>query len=211
MTLSPATQREEACSASVTAIVEAEASSWRQILDPKQDRGENRSKGGSTTEEAMLETDADGIPKLSTPEKYEQYALNVEAQSPELARKARKHAVRLKAANLAVELRASSQVERECLEAMAAYEWTLFKKHGRRLKASYLRRAIKKVGIITAVDNAVSKDAETVGYQALVAEGMQEMLFEVVVLKHQTLFSPDAVTKSKKRMAAWQAQDQAAI
>src|SRR5206468_590263 len=115
-----------------------------------------------------LETDEDGIPKFTTPEKYEQYAINVETRSPELALNARKIAVRMKAADLAAEFQASSEAERECLEAMSAYEWTLFKKHRKRLRASYLRRAIKKVGIITAVDNAVSKDDETVGYQALV-------------------------------------------
>ena len=37
--------------------------------------------------------------------------------------------MRMRAADLAVEFGAPSKVEREYLEAMSAYEWTLFKKH----------------------------------------------------------------------------------
>ena len=36
---------------------------------------------------------------------------------------------------------------------------------------------------------------------------MQDMLFEVVVLKHPELFSVDALEKSKKRLAEWQAEE----
>ena len=61
------------------------------------------------------------------------------------------------------------------------------------------------------MDNAVSKNDETAGYQALVAEGMQDMLFEVVVLKHPDVFSADAVAKSKKRLAEWRAEEGTAI
>ena len=40
---------------------------------------------------------------------------------------------------------------------------------------------------------------------------MEEMLFEVVVLKHPDLFSADAVEKSRKRLAAWQTDNTTAI
>jgi hypothetical protein len=149
----------------------------------------------------MLELDSDGIPKFDQPEKYRQYAKNVDARDPDRARKARILAVKLQAQLDGAE----SVVEQECLEAMYAYEWTLFKKHGRWLKAAYLRRAINKNGIIKAVDNAVSKGHETAGYQALVGEGMQDMLFEAVVLRHPEVFSAEAVERSKERMSEWKA------
>jgi len=155
----------------------------------------------------MLEIDDDGIPKFTTAESYEQFALNVEGRTPERARKARKLAVQLRAEDLSSEYGATSEVELKCLEAMCAYEWTLFKKHGRRQKASYLRRVIKKDGIISAVESAVSKDQETVSYGALVAEGMQEMLFEAVVVANPGEFSEVAVEKSTKRLRQWQAGD----
>ena len=65
--------------------------------------------------------------------KDEQYALNVEGHAPEKAQEARRRAVKLRA----TQDRAKSDVERECLEAIYAYEWTLLKKHGKRQRASY--------------------------------------------------------------------------
>lgn len=44
-------------------------------------------------------------------------------------------------------------------------------------------------------------------YQALVAEGMQEMAFEAVVLRHPEVFTADAVKRSKARLAQWQDDD----
>jgi hypothetical protein len=71
------------------------------------------------------------IPKCSSPERYEQYALNVEAKEPEKAQEARRQAVRMRA-----ELKgARTAAEMECLQAVFAYEWTLFKKHGKRQRA----------------------------------------------------------------------------
>jgi hypothetical protein len=64
-----------------------------------------------------------------------------------------------------------------------------------------VRREMKKLGIIKAVDNVVSKNVEAAGFEALVAEGMQDMLFEVVVAQHPSLFSPTAVAKSRERSA----------
>ncbi len=55
------------------------------------------------------------------------------------------------------------------------------------------------------MDNAVSKGHETAGYHALVGEGMQEMLFEAVVLRHPEVFSAEAVARSTQRMSEWKA------
>ena len=61
-----------------------------------------------------------------------------------------------------------------------------------------------KVGILSAVDSAVRKPNPTAGYSALVGEGMQDMPFEAVVLRHPQVFSAAALAKSKERMAQWQ-------
>ena len=62
----------------------------------------------------------DAIPEFRTPESYEQYAINVEPRSPEKAQEARRMAVRLRAEQRG----AANEAERECLEAVFAYEWT---------------------------------------------------------------------------------------
>jgi hypothetical protein len=51
----------------------------------------------------------------------------------------------------------------------------------------------------------VSKGHETAGYHALVGEGMQDMLFEAVALRHREVFSAEVVAKSTQRMAEWNA------
>ena len=111
------------------------------------------------------------IPTFDAPEKYEQYALNVEGHAPEKAQEARRRAVKLRATRDG----AKSDVERECLEAIYAYEWTLFKKHGKRQRASYTWRMVDERGIIPAVEHAVTRPKETAGYRGLKAEGMLDM------------------------------------
>ena len=101
------------------------------------------------------------IPTFDAPEKYEQYALNVEGHAPEKAQEARRRAVKLRATRDG----AKSDVERECLEAIYAYEWTLFKKHGKRQRASYTWRMVDERGIIPAVEHAVTRPKETAGYR----------------------------------------------
>ena len=59
--------------------------------------------------------------------------------------------------------------------------------------------------IIPAVEHAVTRPRETVGYRGLQAEGMLDMAFEAVVLRHKSVFSSDAVKKSEERLALWRA------
>src|SRR3954465_11925805 len=143
------------------------------------------------------------IPSFDAPEKYEQYAINVEGHPPQKAQEARRQAVKLRA-----ELDgAETDVERECLEAIYAYEWTLYKKHGKRQRASYTWRDVDSMGIIGAVEKTVTKKKETAGYRALMAEGMLDMAFEAVVLRHQELFTAEAVQMSQLRMAQWRREE----
>jgi hypothetical protein len=139
------------------------------------------------------------IARFTTPEACEQFALNVEARSPARALEARRRAVELRALSHG----ATTAAEREALQAIYAYERTLFKKHGKHQQASYTWRMVERVGIIAAVESAVSRRTETAGYRALIAEGMQDMAFESVVLRHPDAFSAEAVEKSKKRLEEW--------
>ena len=143
------------------------------------------------------------IPKCSSPEGYEQYAINVEAHSPDKAQEARRQAVRMRAEQRL----AKTDVERECLEAIYAYEWTLFKKHGKRQRAAYTWRMVDERGIIPAVEHAVTRPKETAGYRGLEAEGMLSMAFEAVVLRHKEMFSAAAVKRSEERLARWRDEE----
>lgn len=134
---------------------------------------------------------------LKTPEECEQFAANVEARgNRELALSARRRAVELRA----LKHNAKTEVEREALEAVYAYERVLAQNSGRNLRAARTWQMITRHGIIGAVERVVSRPSETKGYTALVEMGMEDMAFEAVVLRHPDVFSSEAVERSRERL-----------
>lgn len=83
---------------------------------------------------------------------------------------------------------------------MYAYEEVLSTKRGRRTRAARTWQMIKRHGIISAVERAVNRKEETLGYSTLIEMKMQDFAFEAVVLRHQELFSPETVDRAKVRM-----------
>ena len=138
----------------------------------------------------------DIIERLTTPAECEQLAKNVQKDYPELAIRAHRKAVELKAAKE----NAETAAEREALRAVYAYEKGLSLKNGRNTRASRTWQMIKKHGIIEAVERAVNRKTETQGYTILVEMGMQDFAFEHVVLRHRELFSQEAIERSKERI-----------
>ncbi len=109
---------------------------------------------------------------------------------------------------LAIELRAaaygaSTEAERECLEAVYAYEEVLTSKNGRKTRASRTWQMIKRHGILGAVERAVNRKEETVGYTVLLEIGLQDYAFEAVVLRYPELFSIETIQRSSARIAGW--------
>lgn len=140
------------------------------------------------------------VAKLKTPEECERFAKNaIERNRRDLADEARKRAVELRAEAYG----AKSQAERECLEAIYAYEEVLTAKNGRRTRASRTWQMIKRHGILGAVERAVNREAETAGYTALLKMGLQDYAFEAVVVRHPELFSAETVQHSKARVDEW--------
>ena len=137
--------------------------------------------------------------RLRSPEDCESFATNVEAKHPSLAQEARRRAVELRAQSFG----AKSEAEREALRAVYAYEEVLSRKNGKKTRASRTWQMIKRHGIIEAVQRAVCRKEETMGYTALVDVGMQDFAFECVVLRHPDLFSAEAVAISTSRVSAW--------
>lgn len=139
------------------------------------------------------------VTRLKTPEECEQFALNVQSRLPELARVARRRAVELRAAAHG----ATTIAEREALEAIYAYERVLYNRHGRNIRASRTWQMIKHHGIIAAVEQVVKRKADSVGYKSLVEMGMQDLAFEVVVLRHPEVFSQEAIAQASERLKDW--------
>lgn len=146
------------------------------------------------------ESDMDAtIARLDSPDKLEQFAINVEPHSKPHADAARRRAVQLRAA----EHGAESDTERECLEAIYAYERAESKIRGKKFRASRTWPMIERRGIIPAVEFVVTRRVETTGYLTLVEMGLGEMAFEAVVLRHPQAFSAEAVEASRTRLQKW--------
>lgn len=138
------------------------------------------------------------VAKLKTPEECMVFAKNVTVRGrPDLALAARKRAVQLRAESFG----ATSEVERECIEAVFAYEEVLSAKVGHRQPASRTWPMIERYGVIEAVERVVKRKADAMGYTALVKMGLEEYAFEAVILRHPSVFSVEAVAQSKVRLA----------
>src|SRR5438045_2272172 len=88
------------------------------------------------------------VAKLTSPEDCERFAKNaLDRDRQDLADQARKKAVELRAAAYG----AKTEAERQCLEAIYAYEEVLAAKNGRRTRATRTWQMIERHGIIGAV------------------------------------------------------------
>ncbi|EQD69645.1 hypothetical protein B1A_06793 [mine drainage metagenome] len=140
------------------------------------------------------------IAKLKTPGECAIFEKNVtERGRPDLAVAARKRALELQAQRYG----ASSDVERKCLEAIYAYEQILSAKNGKKTRANRTWQMIKRHGILGAVERAVNRESETMGYTALREMGLEDYAFEAVVVRYPTLFTVEAVERSQERINGW--------
>ncbi len=91
-------------------------------------------------------------------------------------------------------------VERRLWQAVAAYEQTLFEKHGKAQKASYTRRKIKEKGAVQTLSDWAESPKVTPGFKALVDAGMAEFTGEYVVVEFADQFSDEAVAAARKKL-----------
>jgi hypothetical protein len=112
-------------------------------------------------------SDTDLISRLTSAESCEKFARNVEKNQPELAKAARRRALEFEAAKHEV----SSSVEREAYTAVYAYERVLSAKKGKKIRASRTWQMIERHGIVEAIERAVNRPDDALGYQALAENG----------------------------------------
>lgn len=137
------------------------------------------------------------IARLKTAKDCKNFATNaLERGFPELAIEARERAVQLRAEAHG----ATTPVEKECLEAIYAFEEVKSEENGRRTKASRTWQIIKRLGIIPAVERIVTKREVSAGFTALAEIGLKEYAFEAVVLRHPESFSIEAQEISRQRL-----------
>lgn len=138
------------------------------------------------------------VERLKTPAECEIFALNATARNhPDLALEARRKAIYLKASVH----EAQTPIEAEAFVAVYAYEALLTRKNGKKTRATSTWQAIKRYGIIEAVQRAVSQPPAEAGEVALRDLGLEDLGFEALVLRHEASFSAAAVSASRARLA----------
>lgn len=143
----------------------------------------------------------DRIKKIDSPEKCEIFAKNAtEKGRQDLANEAILRATELRAESYG----ASTQAEKEALQAIYAYEETLRAKNGKKTRATRTWQMIERHGIVESVNRAVCRPIETQGYKALLEMGLGDFAFEAVILRYPTVFSTEAVRISKERLSGWE-------
>ncbi len=140
------------------------------------------------------------VARLKSPEDCEQFAKNVEERGkPELALQARRRALEIRAEQRG----AKTEVEKEALQAIYAYEEFLTRKNGRRTRAMRTWQMIERRGILPAIERLVNRKTDASGYTALVEMGMQDFAFEAIVLRYPEEFTSETVQRAKHRLEGW--------
>ncbi len=141
------------------------------------------------------------VAKLQTVKECETLARNAEARSrKDIAALARRRAIQIRTGALG----ANSEVERECIEAVLAYEDARSHLSGKRITASRTWPMIKRHGAVEAIERVVKRASDAAGYKALLEMGLESYSFEAVVLRHPESFSPEAAARSRDRLEALQ-------
>ncbi|MCX5842257.1 MAG: hypothetical protein NT022_00645 [Deltaproteobacteria bacterium] len=120
----------------------------------------------------------------------------IQNRNPDLAQKARRRAVELRA----ISYGSNSEVELELLKSVYAYEEVLYEKHKKHQRATYTWRMIKRVGIIGAAEKAVNRKIEPAGYKVLAEMGMHDLTFEAVIIRYPDVFNEEVVSRAKARL-----------
>jgi hypothetical protein len=141
------------------------------------------------------------VERLRTPAECEIFAKNAIARNhPELALAAHRKAIDLQ---VSTHETSGSAVETEGLAAVYAYEALLTRRNGKKTRATATWQAVKRYGIIEAVQRAVSKPADEPppGTVTLRDLGLEDLAFEALVIRHEASFSAAAIEASKARLA----------
>jgi hypothetical protein len=139
------------------------------------------------------------VERLRTPAECESFAKNAVARHhPELALQAQRKAIDLQVSTHET----ASVLEAEGLAAVYAYEALLTRRNGKKTRATGTWQAIKRYGMIEAVQRAVSRPPDEPGTVTLRDLGLQDLTFEALVVRHEASFSAAAIETAKTRLDA---------
>ena len=138
------------------------------------------------------------VERLRSPAECEIFAKNVTAlKRPDLALQANRRAVQL----LVATHEGASAFEADAFAAVYAYEALLSLQKGAKKRATATWQAIKRLGIVEAIQREVKRPREAASREGLRTLGLEDLAFEALVARHAAVFSDEAVQISKERLA----------
>jgi hypothetical protein len=138
------------------------------------------------------------VERLRTPAECESFAKNAAARNhPDLVLEAQRRAIELQASAHET----GSLVEAEGFAAVYAYEALLTRNNGKKTRATAIWQAVKRGGIIAAIETAVSRPQDRSRRVTLRDLGLEDLAFEALVVRHEASFSDAAVKAAKARLA----------
>jgi len=138
------------------------------------------------------------VERLKTPDECRAFIENARLRGfDELAKEAYRRIIALRTQSYGPK----NEIERQCVEAIYAYEEALSARSSRRITASKTWQAAKQYGIFVAVDKAAGRPEDPEIYPMLVALGLQQFAYENVVVQYPDEFGFEAVQQSRARVA----------
>lgn len=140
------------------------------------------------------------VERLRTPAECEIFAKNARARNhPDLALAAQRKAIDLQVSTHET----GSALEAEGLAAVYAYEALLTRRNGKKTRATGTWQAVRRYGVIEAVQRAVCRPPEGPAATITLRDlGMEDLAFEALVIRHEASFSAAAIEVAKARLAA---------
>ena len=93
----------------------------------------------------------------------------------------------------------NSEIEKRLFQALAAYEEILLEKHGRAVKATYTKRKIRNKGVIATLTDWALDTKVTPGFEALVAQGLEDFTGEKIVIDFADEFPNEVVEAARAK------------
>jgi hypothetical protein len=101
----------------------------------------------------------------------------------------------------------SDPLHRDFHEMLAAYEYFLQKKHGKKIRAAYTWRKLANKGVEKTLEDWAVSPKSTEGFTRLVEAGLARYTGECVVVRHADRFPAAVVVAAKKRLEVFGVQN----
>jgi len=138
------------------------------------------------------------VERLKTPEECRAFIANARLRGyDDLAREAYRRIIALRTEAYGPR----TPIERQCVEAIYAYEEAISARSSRRIAATRIWQVAKQQGIFTAVDKAAGRAEDPEIYPMLVSLGLEQYAFENIVVQYPDEFGFEAVQQSRARVA----------